>query len=91
MSSSARTSSQTSLCIELSTENYIMEQMTEIILKSVLRILSLVTASSEHCTSLCKGSESDCHVSMIIRILHSCIKHAATYEASGVGCESMSS
>ena len=80
-----------SLFIELTTANYIMDQMTDNTLKSVFRILSLVTVSSEHCPSLCKGSESDCHLSMIIRILHSCIKHGLTDEASGVGCESMSS
>ena len=80
-----------SLLVDLAASNYIMDQMTGITMKSLFRILSLVTASEEHCKPLCKGSESDCLLSMIIRILRSCIKHGLNADASGTGCESMSS
>ena len=80
-----------SLLVDLAASNYIMDRMTGITMKSLFKILSLVTASAEHCKTLCKKSESDCLLSMIIKILRSCIKHGLSDDASGTGCESMSS
>ena len=80
-----------SLLIDLAASNYIMDQMTGVTLKCVFKILSLVTASSEHFKTLCKGPESDCALSMIIKILHSSIKHGLTDESAEAGCEAMSS
>jgi len=80
-----------SLLIDLAASNFIMDQLTGVTLKCFFRILSLVTSSSEHCTTLCKGPESDCALSMIIKILHSSIKHGLTDESAEAGCEAMSS
>ena len=79
------------LLIELGASNYIVDQITGVAMKSVFKILSLVTTSEEHCKSLCKKSESDCPLSKIMKILRSCINQEISDDASLDGCESMSS
>ena len=83
------TSDILSLFIELASTNYIMDKMTGVTMRGIFRILSLVTASPDHCQVLC--SPPDCVLFSILKILHSCIKHGLEDSAAVAGCEAMSS